>query len=90
MTPTDFLVLALATAYSAHVISSTDGPFGVFASVRERLPLGGLTTCIYCLAPWCAGALWLVSLTPLAPLVTLLAIAGAALMLTAWTGMRHI
>lgn len=90
MTPTDFLVLALATAYSAHVISSTEGPFGIFARVRERLPLGGLTTCVYCLSPWCAAALWGVTLTPLAPLVTVLALAGGALMLTAWTGMRHL
>lgn len=90
MTPTDLFVLALATAYSAHVISSTEGPFAVFAWVRSHLPLGGLTTCVYCLAPWCAGALWALMLTPLSPLVWVLAVAGAALMLTSWTGMKHL
>jgi len=58
----------------------------VFVTLRRRLPLGGLTECIICLAPWCAALLFLLERTPAAPLVWVLAIAGGALMLGSYTG----
>ncbi len=90
MTTPDFLVLALATAYCAHVIAHTDGPFAVFKRAREQLPLGGLTACVYCLAPWCALALWLVLRTPFEEVVWILAAGGLALGFLGWTGMKHL
>jgi hypothetical protein len=88
MTPFDLLRIALATWYVAYVVTSTSGPFKVFAFIRAHLPLGGLTTCIICLSIWAAAALYL--LNPFAPVVIdALAIAGAALMLHAYSGWRY-
>jgi hypothetical protein len=84
------LMLIGATWYVAFAVSSTSGPFGIFRVVREQLPLGGLTGCVVCLAPWTAGALVLVAATPLWPGVWLFGIAGWALMLGAYTGAKHI
>ena len=91
MTPIDLLVLALATWYVAFVVTNPNinGPFGLLAAFRGRFSLGGLTHCKVCFAPWAAGALYLLSLTPLQPFVVVLAIAGAALMLGAYSGAGH-
>lgn len=86
----DLIVLAAATWYSAFVISSLDGPFHVFSTVRKQLPLGGMTGCRICLAPWCAVVLYVVYLTELRGIVLPLAIAGLALMAEAYTGVKHI
>lgn len=88
MTPFDLLRLALATWYVAYVVTKSDGPFKVFAFIRQHLPLGGLTTCIICLSVWAAAALYL--LIPFAPgVLDVLAIAGGALMLHAYSGWRY-
>lgn len=85
----DLLTLALAVWYCTYAITKSSGPFHVFVTVRQRLPLGGLTTCMVCASVWIAGALYLLWLTPVQPLVYLPAIAGAALMLGSYTGANH-
>lgn len=89
MTPFDLLILALATWYLAHALTKTRGPFNLFATLRGRFHLGGLTSCPVCAAPWMAGALFLLGDTPLQPLVVVLAIAGGALMLGSYSGASH-
>jgi hypothetical protein len=84
----DLLILSTATFYAAYVLTSDaiSGPFHVFALIREHLPLGGLTSCIYCASPWLAALLYVLWLTPARPLVEALAIAGAGLMLGSFSG----
>lgn len=90
MTPFDFLLAALATGYLAYVMTATDGVFGVFRILRTRLPLGGLTTCIYCISPWIALVMYGLLFTPASFLVAIFAIAGAGLMLSAYSGLKHL
>ena len=86
MTPLDLLLLSVATFYSAYALTTLAGPFHVFTTIREHLPLGGLTECIYCASPWLAALLYLIWLTPARPLVEVLALAGAGLMLGSFSG----
>lgn len=81
------LALALATGYWSYAISQTRGAFGIFEWTRQHLPLGGLTTCPICLSFWLALVLWLLIQTPLAPLVTISAAAGAATLLGWYVGL---
>lgn len=90
LTTADFLIIVVATWYAAHAVTGTSGPFALFVRLRRALPLGGLVSCIVCFAPWAALVLWALYLTPARPAVVVLAIAGAALMLGAWTGARHV
>lgn len=83
------LVLALATWRLAYLITSERGPFNLAGRFRERFPLGGLTTCLKCASIWTAVGCYLLWLTPLQPLVWLLAVSGAALMLASYTGVNH-
>lgn len=92
MTPTlpDLLVIALATWYSADVLTKRDGPFNLAGRFRTRYPLGGLTTCSVCASPYLAALWWGVLQTPFAPLAWIIAAAGAALMLGSYTGANHL
>ncbi len=90
MQPLDLLILALSTFYASYAISSTHGPFGAFAWLREHLPLGGLTSCIVCLSVWLAAAFYLLMLTPLSPVVVVLAIAGASVFVYRYTGGSNV
>jgi len=86
MTLLELLTYASAAWYISYAVVNTTGPFGVFEWLRERLPLGGLTTCIICLSVWVALVLRLIG----ANVVTdALAIAGVALFLHSYTGWRH-
>lgn len=89
LTATDLLIIALATWRLSYFITSEIGPFGVAAWVRKVAPLGGLTTCLKCASFWTALACFLLWLTPLQPLVWVLAAAGAALMLASYSGVSH-
>lgn len=82
---TDLLVSALAAWYLAYVVTSTHGPFGVFAAIRNVTTLGGLLECPVCLAFWVALLLVLV---PMGIVVQALAIAGLAMLLHGATGWR--
>lgn len=85
----DLLILALATWRLAYLISKENAPFNLMGRFRTRFPLGGGSSCIYCVSVWCA-AFWLILWqTPLRPLVYLFAISGAALMLATYSGVNH-
>lgn len=86
MQPFDLLLIALAAFYVAYAISSTHGPFRAFEQLRTRIPLGGLTACIVCLAPWLAAAFYVLLSTPAAWLVWILAGAGGSVFVYRWTG----
>lgn len=90
MQPFDFFALALATFYAAYAVSNTHGPFKVFVWLREHLPLGGLTGCIVCLSPWMAALFYAVLLTPVAPLVYIIAAGGLSLFAYRWTGGANV
>lgn len=83
--PLELLLLACATWRVAHMIALEHGPFKCFVWLRAVAPLGGVTTCEYCLTVWVAPAMVLCLVY--APLVVwALAVSGAALMLKAYTG----
>ena len=85
----DLLILAIATWRVSYLVTKEDAPFRLAARLRERHPLGGLTTCIYCASAWAAIALYVLWWTPLQPMVTITAIAGGAMMLMTFTGANH-
>jgi hypothetical protein len=49
-----------------------------------------VTHCIYCLSVWVAAFLYLLTVTGLTVVVYVLAIAGAALMLSAFSSLKHL
>jgi hypothetical protein len=85
----DLLILAIATWRVSYLVTREDAPFQLAAKFRARFPLGGLTECIYCTSVWVAAALYLLWLTPAQPVVTIIAVSGAALMLGSYTGANH-
>lgn len=89
MQPLNLLILMLAAFYVAYAVSSTHGPAGIFARLRDRLPLGGLTTCIICLAPWCSAVFYLLMLT-VPYVVYVFAAAGGVVLAWRYTGGSHI
>ena len=89
MTVLDLLIVAFASLYAAYAITKTYGAFGMFVWIRERFPLGGLTSCIVCAAIWCAAAFYLLMLTPLHPIVEIFAVAGAAVVIGHYVGMAQ-
>jgi len=80
--------ISAATFYLSYVLAYTDGPANLFTGIRHGA-LGGLTKCIYCLAPWIAAIMVLMSLTFLNVVVEVFAIAGAAMLLYRYTGASH-
>jgi hypothetical protein len=89
MNPLDLLILALATWRLAYLVTSEKGPFDIALRFRTRFPLGGLTSCLKCASLWCAAVLFVLGLTPLYPVVWVLAVSGAALMLASFSGVAH-
>lgn len=87
--PLDLLTLALATLYLSYALTKTDGPFHLFATIRQRLPLGGLSKCIVCAAPWIAVVFYGLLSTPLQAIVEVFAVAGAAIVLAHYVGMAQ-
>jgi hypothetical protein len=90
MQPLDLLIMILAVWRISHMISREDGPFCVFKRLREKLPLGGLTACIYCLSVWIAAALYLLWFTAFQPVIPIFALSAGALMLGSYTGASHL
>lgn len=82
-------ICMVATWRVSYMIANEDGPFAVFLRLRRTLPLGGLTTCMYCVSVWAAAVLWLLWQTPAQVVVVFLAVSGGALMLGAWTGANY-
>lgn len=90
MTALDLVLLALATFYVAHAVSSMHGPFGAFETLRTRLPLGGLTGCMVCLSFWSGAFFYLMLLLNAVWLVWIAAAAGASVLLYRYTGGAHV
>jgi hypothetical protein len=84
----DLAAMGFAVLYLAHVVTTLAGPWDLFLRWREQKVLGGLTTCIWCTAPYVATltfcAYWFVP-----GLVWPFAIAGLALCLRTYTGVMH-
>lgn len=85
----DLLILTIATWRLAYFIAKEAGPFGCMAALRQRFPLGGLTSCIYCVSIWAALALYLISQVFM-PAVYVFAVAGGAMLAHRYTGGDHI
>ena len=85
LSPLDALALGLATFYLAFALARTHGPFNVFKTLRERWPMGGLISCVYCLAFYAAIGAYLVWLV-WPPALYMLAAAGGAAFLYRYTG----
>lgn len=81
----ELLTLALATWYFSYVLTNTAGIGGLFIAVRRADPTG-VTRCIYCVGFWIALALYALTFTPFAPLVTVGAVVGGALLLHKYVG----
>lgn len=84
----DLIVAALATWYISYIVTAQNGPFLIFARLRRVKQFGGLFSCIYCTSPYVAGGIYVVMrYTSWGAIpAQILAIAGAALMLRAYTG----
>lgn len=81
----DLLVMALATLRLAYMISVETGPWRMFYWLRTRVPLGGLTACIYCTSVWLALIVGIVYIVQ--PIIVWpFAVSGAALVVRAYTG----
>ena len=92
MAPIDLVSIALATWRLAYLITHEDGPFDLAVRFRRRFPLGGLTSCIYCVSVWAAALVYAALLIehPAADfIVYTLAGSGGAMMLWRYTGGRH-
>lgn len=94
MTFFDFLLIALATLYVAHVLTHTEGPFFAFRWLRDhtRRPFNKFTfallDCIWCTSVWVALAM-LVLHSVYPPIVWVFALAGAAMTIWVYSGMKH-
>lgn len=89
LTALDLIILAAAVWRLAYAVSKERGPFAVFTTLRERYPLGGLTTCVKCVSWWAALLMLVLYATPLRPVVVVFALSGLALMLASYTGAGH-
>lgn len=86
---TDLLILSLATWRVSHMLVSEDGPYKVFARLRERFgKRWGALICVYCMSIWVAAAFdWL--RTGTFDPIRIFAISGAAMMLRSYSGVLH-
>lgn len=78
---------ALFVWYVVYTVTRTDGPWQVFLRMRERYPLGGLTTCPKCLAFWLALIFLVLVYFDVAWLAYPFALAGGAIALGAFIGL---
>lgn len=96
----ELFLLAAATLFITETVTGKRGPFGIFEWLRLRTTLpdgkGGKRSnplnCPWCLTPYIALALvlWIGWGRPLQSLVIeTFAVSGLALMLRAYTGVRH-
>ncbi len=86
LTALDIALIACAVWRLSYAITKEKGPFAVFTKLRERLPLGGLTTCIKCAGWWAALLMVILYVTPLRVVVVVFGVSGLALMLASYTG----
>lgn len=85
---TDAILLMLAAWYIGEVLTVKAGPFSIFFKMRNSLPHGGLLHCLYCIAVWITPLL-LIAYVYMPCLIWPFALAGGALMLRSYSGVRH-
>jgi len=83
---TSLIILALATWRLSYMLTAESLPFNIGSKLRARFPLGGLTTCIYCMSVWVAILMLGLWYTDLYPIVYVLAITGGAMVMRSYTG----
>lgn len=85
---TSLLFLALATWRVSYMLTTESLPFHIGTTLRKRFPLGGLSTCIYCMSVWVAGVMLILWTLDGAwyVIVYWFAISGGMLMLRSYTG----
>ena len=83
----NYLLMMLAALYVAYVMTATDGLFGMFKWLRRVDPIG-VTACMWCLVFWVAAVLFFLMRTDLVPLVHVLAIAGGAMAIAKYVGVK--
>lgn len=86
MSAINLLILSLATWRLAYMLVKEPGPYQIIERTRKVRFLSKVLACVNCASIWVAPFLWLLTFTPLWPLVWFLAISGAALMLHRYTG----
>lgn len=86
LTPFDFMLITFAALYLADAITRLKGAFNALSILRDRLPLGGLTSCVYCLIIWIALAFYLLLQTDVYWIVYPFALSGAAMAIYNYTG----
>lgn len=86
MSGIDMLLLILATWWLAYTLTSQKGPVDILVKLREKIPLGGLTACVYCLSIWIAILVFMVWLSPFQLAVYPFAFAGGAMLLHRYAG----
>lgn len=84
----DFLLIASASLYATEVLTRRSGPYNMFGWIREKVPMGGLTTCSWCAVIWISGVMTLLYFF-LPQAVWVFSVAGAAMMLRSYTGVNH-
>lgn len=89
MNALDLVVLSLACWRLAYMLVREDGPAHIFARLRARTTVGGLLECMFCSSVWTAVLVFAVWLTPLRPVVAVLAVSGLALMAAKYTGVEY-
>lgn len=82
----ELIILALGTWRLSHMLTSESCPFRMCEKLRAILPLGGLTTCIYCMSVWMSVLVLILWYSELYPLVYILAISGASLVIRSYSG----
>ena len=85
MALTDILLLSAAVWYISYTITALEGPFHMFAKLRDR-KLGGLFDCIYCTSIWVGFFALLCWLYGYATLLYPFGLAGIGLYLRSYTG----
>lgn len=88
MTALDCIIVTLAALYTAQVMTASHGPFDIFDKLREKLPLGGLTSCFWCMIPW-VSMIYLLMYRYLPICLYPFAVAGGAMVIRAYTGVQH-
>ena len=83
------LMIGLAGWRLAFFITREEGPWRIAERLRNRFPLGGATSCVYCASFWTTllmAALWL---NGLSFVVLVFAASAAGLMLAVYSGAQR-
>lgn len=87
MSEFDFIIYSSATWYVSYILTAQNGPFSILERTRDRV--GGLLSCIYCIAPYIAAVVYVAAESHESigyPVVCVFAVAGFALMMRSYTG----